>query len=77
MNEDVVMSVPVQMIAELGRCTMRLSDVLKLGSGSIVALDAFVDRPIDLRVNGKLMARGEIVAADNQFALRICEMVRV
>jgi flagellar motor switch protein FliN/FliY len=59
----------------LGRCSLRLGDLLKLGSGAVVELDRRAGAPIDLLVNGRLIARGEIVAVDERFGVRITEVV--
>lgn len=75
-NLDLLMHVQLAVSAELGRCAMRVSDVLKLGTGSIITFDRAATDPIDLLVNEKLVARGEIVAVDERFGLRITELVR-
>ncbi len=79
MNEerrfDVLMNVSLAVSAELGRCSLRLGDLLKLGSGAVVELDRRAGAPIDLLVNGRLIARGEIVAVDERFGVRITEVV--
>jgi len=74
-NLDLLMNVPLGVTAELGRCAMRVSDVLKLGKGSIVALDRPAGAPIDVFVNGRLVARGEIVAVDERFGVRLTEVL--
>jgi flagellar motor switch protein FliN len=74
-NLDVLMSVPLSVTAELGTCKMSVSDVLKLGSGSIVELDRLAGGPVDLLVNNKLIARGEVVAVDENFGVRITELI--
>ncbi len=72
---DLLMNVSLGVSAELGRCTMRVSDVLKLGRGSIVELDRLAAGPIDVLVNDRLVARGEVVAIDDRFGVRITEVV--
>jgi flagellar motor switch protein FliN/FliY len=54
---------------------MHLRDVLALGEESVVMLDRLIDEPLDVKVNGKLIARGEVVAEGNRFGLRILELV--
>jgi flagellar motor switch protein FliN/FliY len=71
-----LLRVSLTVSAELGRCTMRVSEVLKLGTGSIVTLDRSASDPIDLLVNDKLTARGEIVAVEDRFGVRITEILR-
>lgn len=72
---DVLMDVSLHVTAELGTCTMSVAEILKLGNGSIVELDRLAADPIDLRVNGRLVARGEVVAIDDNFGVRISELV--
>ncbi len=74
-NLDVLMNVSLAVSAELGRCTMRVSDVLKLGKGSIVELDRLAGGPVDVLVNNRLVARGEVVAVDDRFGIRVTEVV--
>jgi flagellar motor switch protein FliN/FliY len=69
------MNVSLGVTAELGRCTMRVSDVLKIGRGSIVELDRLAGAPIDVLVNARLIARGEVVAIDDRFGVRVTEVV--
>jgi flagellar motor switch protein FliN len=75
-NIDVLMHVPLEVTAELGSCNMSVADVLKLGTGSIVQLDRLAGGPVDLLVNDKLIARGEIVAIDESFGIRITELIQ-
>jgi flagellar motor switch protein FliN len=75
-NIDVLMHVPLEVTAELGSCNMSVADVLKLGAGSIVQLDRLAGGPVDLLVNDKLIARGEIVAIDESFGIRITELIQ-
>ena len=74
-NLDLLMNVSLAVTAELGRCTMRVSDVLKIGKGSIVELDRLAGSPIDVLVNDRLVARGEVVAVDDRFGVRVTEVV--
>jgi flagellar motor switch protein FliN len=62
--------------AELGTCKMSVAEVLKLGTGSIVELDRLAGGPIDLLVNEKLIARGEVVAVDENFGIRVTELIQ-
>jgi flagellar motor switch protein FliN/FliY len=74
-NLDLLMNVSLGVTAELGRCTMRVSDVLKLGRGSIVELDRLAGAPIDVLVNNRLVARGEVIAVDDRFGVRVTEVI--
>jgi flagellar motor switch protein FliN/FliY len=67
--------IDVRLTVELGGTDMRLRDVCALAEGQVVMLDRLVDEPLDLLVNGKVIARGEVVAEGNRFGLRIIEMV--
>jgi len=64
----------VRLSVELGRTDMKLKDVLALGEESIVMLDRLTDELLDVLVNGKVIAKGEIVAQGGRFGLRIVEM---
>lgn len=72
---DLIRDVDVALTVELGRARLTLRDVLELAEDSIVPLDRQLDELLDIHVNGKLIARGEVVTEGNRFALRIVEMV--
>jgi flagellar motor switch protein FliN/FliY len=74
-NLDLLMNVSLGVSAELGRCTMRVSEVLKIGKGSIVALDRPAGAPVDVYVNNRLVARGEVIAVDERFGVRVTEVL--
>ena len=71
---DFLKDVDVRLSVELGRTDMKLKDVLGLGEDSVVMLDRLTDELLDVMVNGKIVAKGEIVAQGNRFGLRIVEM---
>ena len=71
----LIQDIDVRLTVELGRTQMRLREVLDLGEESVVMLDRLIDEPLDVMVNGKLIARGEVVAEGNRFGLRILELV--
>lgn len=73
-NFDFLKDVDVRLSVELGRAQMPLHQVMELGEESIVMLDRLSDEPLDVMINGKLIARGEVVAQGNRFGLRILEM---
>ncbi len=73
----LIQDIDVRLTVELGRTDMALRDVLALGEESVVMLDRLTDEPLDVKVNGKLIARGEVVAEGNRFGLRIIELVGV
>jgi flagellar motor switch protein FliN/FliY len=67
--------IPVEVSVELGRTKISLKDVYELGEGSIVELDRLVGEPLDLTVNGQLIAHGEVVAIDNNYGIRVTSIV--
>jgi flagellar motor switch protein FliN/FliY len=67
--------VPVELAVEIGRTRMTIGETLALGPGSIVTLSRLAGDPVDLLVNGKPIARGEVVVIDEEFGLRISEVV--
>ena len=74
-NLDIVLDVPVNLTVELGSCLMPMRDVLQLAVGSVVQLDKIADEPVQLSVNRKLVARGEVVVVENRFGIKITELV--
>ena len=64
-------AVPVDLSVEVGRTRMTVGETLDLREGSVIALDRMADEPVDVLVNGTLIARGEVVVIDEQFGLRI------
>lgn len=67
--------VPVELAVEIGRTRMTIGETLSLRPGSIVTLNRLAGEPVDLLVNGKPIARGEVVAIDEEFGLRVTEVV--
>jgi len=74
-NIDLLMDVELPVSIELGHTKMDISDILSLGPGSIVELDKLVGEPVDLLVNYKRVARGEVVVVEENFGLRITQLV--
>ncbi|MBU6395103.1 MAG: flagellar motor switch protein FliN [Sphingomonadales bacterium] len=72
---EFLKDVGVRLTVELGRTDMKLKDVLSLTEESVVLLDRMTDELLDVMVNGKLIARGEVVAQGERFGLRIVELV--
>ena len=72
---EFLKDIDVRLSVELGRTSMKLKHVMALTEESVVALDRLTDELLDVLVNGKPVAKGEIVAQGNRFALRIVEMV--
>jgi flagellar motor switch protein FliN/FliY len=74
-NLDILLDVPVGLTVELGSCHLPMRDVLNLNLGSIVQLDKLADGPVELHVNKKLVARGEVVVVENRFGIKITELL--
>jgi len=74
-NLEVLHDVCVRVAAEVGACKMPISQILKLGTGSLVQLDRAAGAAVDVLVKGKPIARGEIVAIDENYGLRITELI--
>jgi flagellar motor switch protein FliN/FliY len=74
-NLDALLDVPVQLSVEIGRSKVPINQLISLSQGSVIELDRGVNEPLDLLVNGTLMARGEVVVVDGQFGLRLIDIV--
>ncbi len=74
-NYEVLMDIPVKVSVELGSCQLPMRDVLQLGAGSVVPLDQAAEAPVDLYVNQKLVARGEVVVVEDRFGIKVTEII--
>lgn len=74
-NLDMVLDIRLTATARLGRVEMPIGDILTLGPGSIIEVGHLVDEPVELLVNDKLIARGDVVVVDEKFGLRITEII--
>jgi flagellar motor switch protein FliN/FliY len=77
-NLELVMRIPVTMKIVLGSATMPVSNLMKLGRGSVIPLDRRVGEPVDVVVNGRVVARGEVVVVDeatSRFGIKLSEVV--
>lgn len=74
MNLDLLLDIPLEIVVELGRTKKKISEVLELTSGSIVELDKMAGEPVDVYVNNKLIAKGEVVVIEEHFGVRIKEI---
>jgi flagellar motor switch protein FliN len=72
---DLLGDVELDLRIELGRTLMRLEDVLRLRGGSVVALDKLAGDPVDIYINGRLIARGEVLVMNDNFCIRVTELV--
>jgi len=75
-NLDFILDIPLRVTVELGRAKLPIQDLLKLGEGSVVELNKLVGEPLDVFVNGKPVARGEVVVLNEKFALRLTDIVQ-
>ena len=74
-NYELLLDVQMVLTVELGRTTKYVKDILKLGEGSIIELDKLAGEPVDLLINGKLIAKGEVVVIDENFGVRVTDIV--
>jgi len=73
-HRDLVMDIPVSLSVELGQTQLEVRDVLALAAGSVIELNKLQEEPVDIRINGRLIARGEIVLVKNNLAVKITEL---
>jgi len=74
-NLDLIMDVPLEFTVVLGKSRRTIKDILSLGSGSVVELDKMTDEPLEILVNGKLVAEGEVVVINESFGIRITNIL--
>lgn len=74
-NLDLIMDVPLEFTVVLGKSRRTIKDILSLGSGSVVELDKMTDEPLEILVNGKLVAEGEVVVINESFGVRITNIL--
>ncbi len=72
---NMVLDIPVQLSVELGRTKVPIKYILQLGQGSVVELDALAGEPMDVLVNGYLIAQGEVVVVNEKFGIRLTDVV--
>ena len=72
---NMVLDIPVQLSVELGRTKVSIKHILQLGQGSVVELDALAGEPMDVLVNGYLIAQGEVVVVNDKFGIRLTDVV--
>jgi len=72
---DMIMDVPVQLTVELGRTRLTIKSLLQLGQGSVVELDGLAGEPMDIFVNGYLIAQGEVVVVDDKYGIRLTDII--
>ena len=72
---DRLLDIPLEVTVELGRTRLALRDLLALGAGAVLELDKLAGEPLDVLVNGKLVARGECVMVNDKFGVRLTDIV--
>lgn len=75
LNVDLIMDVPLNMTLEVGRTRISVRDLLNLTQGSVVELDKLAGDPLDVLVNGTLVAHGEVVVVNDKFGIRLLDVV--
>lgn len=74
-NLDFILDIPVEVAVELGRTKMLVNDLLQLGQGSVVELEKLAGEPVEILVNEKLIARGEVVVVNEKFGVRLTDII--
>lgn len=72
---DMILDIPVSLTVELGRTKISIRNLLQLAHGSVVELDALAGEPMDVLVNGTLIAQGEVVVVNDKFGIRLTDIV--
>ncbi len=74
-NLDFILDIPLKVTVELGRTKILINDLLQLGQGSVIELTKLVGEPLDILVNDKLIARGEVVVVNEKFGIRLTDII--
>ena len=72
---DLIMDIPVKLTVELGRTKMTIKELLRLAQGSVVSLDGLAGEPLDILINGYLIAQGEVVVVNDKYGVRITDII--
>jgi len=72
---DFILDIPLDVSVELGRVKMLVNDLLQLGQGSIIELNKLSGEPVEIYINNKLIARGEVVVVDEKFGIRVTDVI--
>ena len=75
-NIDLIMDVPLDVTVELGRTSKSIKEILEFAPGTIIELDKIAGEPIDVLVNGKLVAKGEVVVIEESFGVRVTDIIK-
>jgi len=71
----LILDIPLELSVEFGKVKIVINDLIQLGQGSIIELDKSVGDPLEIYINGKLIARGEVVVVDDKFGIRVTDIV--
>ena len=74
-NMELLLDIPLEITAELGRTRMIINDLLQLGQGSVIELNKLAGEPLEILVNQKLIARGEVVVVNEKFGIRLTDII--
>jgi flagellar motor switch protein FliN/FliY len=74
-NLDFILDIPLKVTVELGRTNVVIKDLLQLGQGSVLELDKLAGEPLEILVNGKLVAKGEVVVVNEKFGIRLTDII--
>ena len=74
-NLDIILDIPVNISMEIGRTQISIRNLLQLNQGSVVELDRLAGEPMDVRVNGTLVAHGEVVVVNEKFGIRLTDVI--
>lgn len=74
-NLDFILDIPLKVTVELGRTEVLIKDLLQLGQGSVLELDKLAGEPLEILVNGKLVAKGEVVVVNEKFGIRLTDII--
>ena len=74
-NLDFILDIPLKVTVELGRTKVLVKDLLQIGQGSVIELDKLAGEPLEILVNGKLVARGEVVVINEKFGARLTDII--
>ena len=72
---DMILDIPVKLTVELGRTKMTIKELLRLSQGSVVSLDGLAGEPLDILINGYLIAQGEVVVVADKYGVRITDII--
>jgi len=74
-NLDFILDIPLKVTVELGRTSVLIKELLQLGQGSVLELDKLAGEPLEILVNGKLVAKGEVVVINEKFGIRLTDII--